>query len=283
MPDEPDLSGADRAPAALCVSIHDVAPYHWGLCERLLRGIAEVAPLPVTLLVVPDFHRRGNVPPDWYREALDARLAAGDELALHGHAHLDEGPPPATLPDWWRRRVLTAGEGEFATLPAAIAHARLMDGRRWFDARGWPLHGFVAPAWLLGDGAWRALAASPFLYTTTASHFHLLRPRLAQPMPVIAYSSRSLWRRAASLAWQAGHRLPAAQPARLALHPADAAHPAILQQAQRRLESLLRSRQAMTKHAFATALQAGQPHPVAAPAGLAAHRPQPRCQPSPLR
>lgn len=255
MTSNPAIMLPDMSPPALCVSIHDVAPSTWLQCERLLQAVAAVAPLQVSLLLVPDYHGLGDDTPPAYREAIEACRVRGHELVLHGHVHLDEGPPARNPLEWWRRRVLTADEGEFATLSAAPAHARLMKGRRWFEQRNWPVDGFVAPAWLLGPGAWRALRATSFRYTTTATHFHLLQPDIAVRMPVITYSTRSALRRAASLVWQGQRRLPASSPVQLALHPGDAQYPAVVSQAQRLLEGLLASRLAMTQQDYASTLE----------------------------
>jgi predicted deacetylase len=246
-------------PPALCVSIHDVAPATWRDCAQLLEALAPLAPLPLTLLVVPDYHGGGAALPAWYRHALERRLELGDELALHGWRHLDEGPPPAGWAERARRRLYTAGEGEFAAVPAATAERLLKAGRAWFAAQGWPLAGFVAPAWLLGPGAWAALAEPPpgvprFAYTTTLNGFHALAPRRSVAAPCLVYSTRSGLRRAASLAWNALPRGRSAPLLRLALHPADARHPALLRQAVSRLETLLAEREAMTKAQFAARL-----------------------------
>lgn len=236
--------------------MHDVAPETWPRCERLLEAVARVAPVPVTLLVVPNHHRRNLGVPTWYRDALAERVAAGDELALHGFFHVDDGPPPASLADWGRRRILTASEGEFSALPAPTARRRLYGGRKWFERHGWPVGGFVAPAWLLGRGAWHAVSNSPFVYTTTATHFHLLHPWQAIRAPAIAWSTRSRLRRAVSLLWHGLRPVPYDPPlVRLALHPDDALHPDVVRQALHLLERLLRERKAMTKLAFATALR----------------------------
>lgn len=233
-----------------------MAPATWPDCARWLAALPRG--LPLTLLVVPDYHGRGAALPAWYREALTQRLAGGDELALHGWRHLDDGPPPAGPVDWLRRRIYTAAEGEFAALPAAEAARRLAAGRAWFAAQGWPLAGFVAPAWLLGPGAWAALAVPPLLaYTTTLGHFHALAPRRTVAAPALAYSSRSALRRAASLACNALPRRAEGALLRVALHPADARHPAIVGQVLRRLESLLGEREAITKAQFAARLAAG--------------------------
>lgn len=240
----------------MCVSIHDVAPLTWSRCEQLLGALSRVARVPATLLVVPNYHRRGAGLPPRYRDALAERLAAGDELALHGFHHLDEGPPPTGVGEWVKRRVLTAAEGEFASLTRPAARRRLTAGREWFEAQGWPVHGFVPPAWLLGPGAWQAVAASPFAYTTTHRHLHLLHPWQAVPAPVLTWSTRSSLRRALSLAWNGLRAIPGGAPlVRLALHPDDALHPEVVRQAQHLLEVLLRDRVAMTKLAFARTLR----------------------------
>lgn len=259
----PLIAPAHSACRALCVSVHDVAPTTWGLCRRLIVALEEVAAVPLTLLVVPDYHRQGAGTPQWYHDALEAHRARGDELALHGYAHLDDSPPPRTPLEWWRRRIMTAGEGEFAALSQSEARHRLAAGLAWFKACGWPVEGFVAPAWLLSEGAWEALKASPLRYTTTATAFHLLHPRRALASRCVAYSTRSSLRRALSLGWNDwnAHRdaFDADGPVRLALHPDDARHPKVLAQICRLLEHLLHGRMPMTKGRLAAALLAGKP------------------------
>ena len=76
----------------------------------------------------------------------------------------------------------------------------------------------------------------------------------------LAYSTRSRLRRTLSLGWNGwnGRRgAYAGTPVRLALHPGDALHPAVLAQMRRLLEVLLCDHEAMTKAALAAALQAG--------------------------
>ncbi|MDX5410521.1 MAG: polysaccharide deacetylase family protein [Thauera sp.] len=239
--------------------MHDVAPATWTRCAALLRAVDEVAPVPLTLLVVPDYHRLGNGVPGWYAEAVDERLARGDETALHGFTHLDDAPAPRTPGAWWRRRVMTAGEGEFAALDADEAAGRLQAGLAWCRNQGWPVEGFVAPAWQLGAGAWQALTALPLRYTTTADAFHLLQPRRRFDAPALAWSTRSRARRALSLAWNGLRPLPGDRPLRLALHPDDARHPGVVRQIQRLLEHLLREREPVTKRALAATLDAAYP------------------------
>ncbi len=167
---------ADMPPAkrALCVSIHDVAPANWSDCLRLLDAVREVADIPLTWLVVPRFH--DSAAQSGPCEAMLSDLQTqGHELALHGYTHLDPAPSGLSLRDYLVRRVYTQREGEFAAISAAEARCRIELGLRWFNERGWSPAGFVAPAWLMGSEAWRALADFPFAYTTTYRHFHLLQ------------------------------------------------------------------------------------------------------------
>ncbi|WP_070099062.1 DUF2334 domain-containing protein [Azoarcus sp. KH32C] len=241
----------------MCVSLHDVAPETWPRCECLLNAVAAVARVPLTLLVVPNYHRHGDDIPRWYHEMLQDRRAMGDELALHGYVHYDEAARPHGPIDWWRRRVLTAGEGEFASLGRRATEGRLAAGLDWFQHQGWTPKGFVAPAWLLSEGAWRALETSPFAYTTTADAIHLLHPRRKLATRSLVYSTRSPLRRTLSLAWN-GHRQAAAAgtPVRLALHPNDSRYPEVIAQVQGLLERLLRDRTPMTKADFVARQQA---------------------------
>jgi hypothetical protein len=236
----------------LCVSLHDVAPATWPECERLLRAIREVADIPVTLLVVPAFHHQ-LADTACHDRHLEDRLALGDELALHGYTHLDEGPAPACLWDRFTRQIYTQGEGEFSALGFAEAKRRLTWGLEWFEQRGWPVKGFVAPAWLLSDEARQALQDFPFKYTTTFGRFHFLPEQRSLSSPSLVYSSRNGWgrmmsRQGATL-WSA--MLRSAPLVRFGLHPRDALYPRTVRHFQESIAALLQTRQAVTKASFA--------------------------------
>jgi predicted deacetylase len=241
------------------VSLHDVAPQTWTACERLLAAVRQVAQVPVTLLVVPDYHfeglRRFTAA---YRNALEACLARGDELALHGWAHRDTCPLAGGLGDTFRRTLVTAREGEFAALSSTAARVCLEEGVAWFHKHGWPLHGFIPPAWLMGAGAWEAVRSFPFDYTATRAHLHLLPERIAVPTRTFVYSARSQLRRGLSLVRSETLRqLPSGAPAvRLVLHPADAPHEPIVRHFQLVLRTLLDGSVAVTKAQLAAELRA---------------------------
>jgi predicted deacetylase len=253
---------------ALCVSIHDVAPDTWPQCERLWQALRAVADIPLTWLVVPRYH--GWAPPAPAMErALDAALALGHELALHGYTHLDTAPAPgAGLRTRFVRTVYTQSEGEFAAIGADEARERIALGLAWFAERGWPVRGFVPPAWLLGEAAWRVLREFPFEYTTTLSRFHLLPEQRSLWSPSLVYTARNAAGRLVSPRANAALALlMAPKPlVRFSLHPRDAQFPALVRHAQHLVARLLDDRVPCTKAGFASALRAGLvlPPPAAA-------------------
>lgn len=230
---------------SLAVVIHDAAPATRAACDRVLACVRRIAALPVTVLAVPDYHGGGS--DGGYERWLGAAAAAGDELALHGFTHRDDGQPRGFV-DHARRRWYTAGEGEFCALPQAEATRRLRLGMRWFEQCGWPLHGFVAPAWLVSAGTWQALDALGFEYTCTLSRVVSLPQRADLHSRSIVYSTRSGWRRALSLPWNAAvARSQRRRPLlRFELHPHDADHAAVRRGWMHLLESALAEREPVT-------------------------------------
>lgn len=261
---------------ALCVSIHDVAPSTWRLCHRLRVAIAEVAAIPVTLLVVPNYHRLPVEPSEMrhFQRFLERCLANGDELALHGFTHVDEGPAPRGVREFFWRRIFTLSEGEFSALTKAQADQILQRGLAWFAQHGWPVAGFVAPAWLMSQGSWDSLQQFGFLYTTSLRHFYrlkqtpplspslvatpLLTPAMKPAMTAaetcsLFYSTRHEAGRwlACRRNWHLVRRQHDRQLVRLGLHPKDALYPQLVRDSQALLSRLLVDHQAMQKVRFA--------------------------------
>lgn len=241
-----------KSARALCVSLHDVAPATWADCQKVLAAVQAVANIPLTLLVVPHWHRVRQPESQDFFSALERLQSRGCELALHGYTHLDEGPRPRHLMARFQRHVVTRSEGEFAGLDLEAARARLQAGIDWFGQRGWPLAGFVAPAWMMSDAAFGALSEFKFLYATRYREMVLLPDYLALHSPALVYTARNrvgdaLVRAAVGLM---ATRLVEAPLIRLALHPADAHHPATLQHAQRLIAALLQQCEPMTKAEF---------------------------------
>jgi predicted deacetylase len=212
-------------PAVLLV-LHDVAPSTWTDYQPFVEAVDALGNVPMTWLVVPNFHRHNTLDahPAFCR-MLDTRAARGDELALHGYFHDDQEPRPTTPRDWFMRRVYTH-EGEFYRLSRETALARLRDGIDVFQRRGWPLHGFVAPAWLMSDGTRQALRELPFSYTSDPQHLYRLPDFTAIDAPGLVWSARSAWRRGLSklVCEQREQRWCQAPMIRLGLHPVDMRH-----------------------------------------------------------
>jgi len=229
----------------LCVVLHDVAPATCGACQRVIDAIGDIGAVPLTLLAVPRYHC--EPPSSRFERWLTDRHALGDEVALHGYTHLDDGVPRGFI-DRLRRRHYTRGEGEFCDLPLPEAMRRLTAGARWFARLGLPLHGFVAPAWLIGPGTWEALRWIDLSYTCTLRRMVLLPERRYVESQSLVYSTASPWRRQASVAWN--RALAAAQRhnplLRLELHPHDADHGSVRRSWQRLLALHLAQRRAST-------------------------------------
>ena len=238
----------------VAIVVHDVAPATWPACRTLLSMIDALGAPPVTLLVVPHFHRGMHAGRDQaFIEALDSRVARGDELALHGLHHSDDAPPPRMLRAFAQRRLLTRSEGEFAAIGETEALDRLQQGIAFFAARRWPLQGFVPPAWLINDNTRRAIDACghPFGYVPVRGGIYRLPQWQLEPTANYCYSPDSRWRRGWSrlhTRWEAS-RHGDRRLLRLSLHPLDAAFPTVVAHWRTLIVSALRDRRAVTKRA----------------------------------
>ncbi|QXG29531.1 DUF2334 domain-containing protein [Pseudomonas viridiflava] len=206
--------------------LHDVAPHSWLMYEPFVAAVDKLGTVRMTWLVVPDFHRRSPLGDDTvFQQRMDERLERGDELALHGYYHCDDSPAPRTLRDYFMRRIYT-WEGEFYGLNTQQALARLEAGVEVFRRLDWPLHGFVAPAWLMSQGTREALSQLPLSYTSDPQHLFRLPDFTPIDAPGMVWSARSAWRRTASKLYSdfKEHRLRDASTIRLGLHPVDMLH-----------------------------------------------------------
>lgn len=211
---------------AVCLVLHDVAPSTWADYQPFVEAVDALRDVPMTWLVVPDFHRHDALDANpAFRRVLDARVARGDELALHGYYHDDQEPLPNNPRDWFMRRVYTH-EGEFYRLSREAALARLHAGLEMFQRYDWPVQGFVAPAWLMSEGARQALRELPLSYTSDPQHLYRLPDFSAIAAPGLVWSARSAWRRGLSkiLSDQREQRWREAPVIRLGLHPVDMRH-----------------------------------------------------------
>ncbi|QBF28291.1 DUF2334 domain-containing protein [Pseudomonas tructae] len=242
---------ADR-PSLLLV-LHDVAPQTWPDYQPFVEAVDTLGDIPMTWLVVPDFHKCNPLEQaPGFRLMLDRRLQRGDEMALHGYFHTDDSPPPRSLRDYLLRRVYTR-EGEFYSLGQAQAQARLEAGIELFQRYGWPLAGFVAPGWLMSDGTRQVLRQLPLRYTSDPQHIYHLPEFDPIPAPGLVWSARSNWRRGVSkiLCHAYEVQLRHAPVIRLGVHPVDMRHGLSRQYWLKTLQRLLhQGREPLTKSAW---------------------------------
>ena len=231
----------------LLLSVHDVTPAHTDRIAALEAGIAGWTGGSATyaMLVVPDFHGRAPIVADrTFQGWLRARADAGVEMLLHGWFHRDNATHSGAAA--WKARHMTAGEGEFLGLTLAQARARLRDGRALLEEiLGRAVTGFVAPAWLYGEGARAALAEEGFAFAE--EHMRVWRPGDGAVLargPVVSYASRSRARVLSSLAWSrvATTALAGLPTVRVALHPHDVDVPALERESGRAVRGFLRHR-----------------------------------------
>ena len=211
---------------SLLVSIHDVTPALadgvarlWEIC--LSRGVRPA------LLVVPHWH--GAWPLEahprfvaWLRE----RAAEGTDIVLHGERH-DEVGLPRSMVATLRAFGRTRREGEFLMLDEAAAGERIARGRTRLQSLGLDPIGFVPPAWLAGEAAFRAVGAAGLRFSEDDRAIRLFPSGRRLSSPVVRWSARSPARAWASVAvaqvrWALQRR--AAYP-RIALHPQDLGQP----------------------------------------------------------
>lgn len=241
----------DSSPA-MCVVLHDVAPQTWPHYASFVASIDQLGAVPLTLLVVPDFHRQGALDRHpMFCRVIDERLARGDEVVLHGYHHDDPGPTGPNPANWLMRRIYTH-EGEFYALGASEATARIERGLALFDRLSWPTRGFVPPAWLMSEGTRQALRQFDFTYTSDLSGLIHLPDCRHEAAPTLVWSARSPWRRSLSRLWNDAKLKQSAKAPllRLGLHPIDMQHASSRRYWLRRLELLLDQRVAMTKSAW---------------------------------
>ena len=236
--------------SAVCVSLHDVAPVTWPLCARILSMLDAIGPVPVTLLVVPNYHKKNPIGAhSIFLRAIEDRIARGDEVALHGFYHLDDAPSPTHPWEWIQRRVLTQREGEFAAISVQEATARLERGLCLMNHLKWPIKGFIAPAWLLGAAVRTVLSTLPFTYTTTHKGIYRLPDWHLTPSTPLVYSVRSAWRRI--LSYPVNNSLQVLHQKkpllRLSLHPVDAHFESVMTHWASLVSRALKTRQPMTK------------------------------------
>jgi hypothetical protein len=139
---------------------------------------------------------------------------------------------------------MTASEGEFLGLSRAEAAERITEGRNLLEnVIGRAIDGFVAPAWLYGEGALEALHDAGV--SVAEDHLRVWSPASGKQLargPVITWASRTRMRLASSLAAAAILRHAPLEVLRIGVHPPDVRHPALLASIEATLGRARRSR-----------------------------------------
>jgi predicted deacetylase len=145
-------------------------------------------------------------------------------------------------------RIYTMDEGEFFDLRYDEALRLIQKARDDFETHGFHPTGFIAPAWLLGAEAERAVIDAGMSYTTTLRTVRDFGGGRIMHSQSLVYSVRSGWRRVSSLAWNRSlfRRLTTNPLLRLGIHPPDIDHPAIWNQIGEIIGEALVDRQVVT-------------------------------------
>ena len=235
-----------RGEYLLLASIHDVSPRFESEVDRLLEILKPHVGERLAMLVVPNHWGDAPIEPGSpFATKLRGWAESGVEMFLHGYFHRDRSRHGGTA-DRLRARLMTAGEGEFLGLSRDEASARIADGRALVeDVIGRPVDGFVAPAWLYGEGALSALSDSGI--ALAEDHWRVWSPptgaRLASG-PVITWASRTRMRLASSLMAAAALRRAPIDVLRIGVHPPDCRHPALVRSIEKTFGIAGRTRRA---------------------------------------
>lgn len=251
------MSAGSRA-RKLVVSLHDATPFHLNRMRKAESVFRDLGLAKLTYLYVPEYH--GGYPsaadPGFVAFCRADRPFAVD-WHLHGYRHLEDAAPAAGgAGDFLKRRLLTAGEGEFLALDAEAQKRKLKAGRESFRAcLGREPVGFVAPAWLFNADLAPALKGLGFRFTEDQRRMYRVDTGARLESPVITWATRTFLRKYGSLVvcpllarlWSD------AQVLRVAMHPFDFDHPETVRSIRAVLRRVMRGRE----QAFAADLDFG--------------------------
>jgi uncharacterized protein len=233
-----------RSEPSMLVSIHDVSPRFECEVDRLLALLHPHVGDRLAMLVVPNHWGEAPIVPG---SAFASRLRAwsdqGIEMFLHGFYHRDTTAHGRSS-DRLRARLLTAGEGEFLGLTRLEAVERIEEGRSLVaDIIGRDVDGFVAPAWLYGEGAREALESCGL--PIAEDHWRVWSPVQQRNLvrgPVITWATRTQVRLASSLVAAAALRHAPTPVLRVGVHPPDCHHPGVVRSIDTTLTAMARRR-----------------------------------------
>ncbi len=258
----------------LVISLHDATPFHLERMQRAEAVFRELGISKITYLLVPEYH--GGYPSaastefiTWCRGSRSFRV----DWHLHGYHHLETWPVKDANPgetggteehgsagktqsgahsesgsasDAFKRKFMTAGEGEFLALDAASQRQKLRDGREVFRACvGSDPQGFVAPAWLFNASLQPVLKEAGFRFTEDHRRIYDVERGISVESPVITWATRTFLRKYGSLIvcptlarlWVGRDVL------RVAMHPFDFDHDITVASIRNVLKRVMRDRE----------------------------------------
>jgi uncharacterized protein len=228
----------------LLASIHDVSPRFESDVDRLVSALQPYVGARMALLVIPNHWGESPlIPGTPFATRLRNFAASGSEIFLHGYFHRDHANHKRII-DQVRAGWLTAGEGEFLAVSRSDATERIQRGRALLeDITGVAIAGFIAPAWLYGEGAIEALrdCAVPI----AEDHLRVWSPidgRVLSRSPVITWASRTPARLRSSLLTAAVLRHAPMSVLRVGVHPSDCRSPELLRSIEKTFCVATRSR-----------------------------------------
>lgn len=228
----------------LLASIHDVSPRFESEVAALVDLLRPEVGNRIAMLVVPNHW--GDAPlvaGSPFAARLRSWAEEGFEMFLHGYFHRDASTHDRAS-NRMRSRLMTAGEGEFLGLSREAAGVRLAEGKSLIeDILGRPVAGFIAPAWLYGEGALQAVAEARF--PLAEDHFRVWSPASGAQLargPVITWASRTPLRLASSLAAAAALRRLPIRALRVGVHPPDIRHDRLVRSISKTLSVVRRGR-----------------------------------------
>lgn len=257
-------TGPSQKVRKVLVSLHDATPFHLERMRKAEAVFRELGIAKITYLFVPEYH--GGYPTGGdaaFGDFCRQRRPFAVDWHLHGFQHLEAHASPAAVAagespqagsgavaDAFKRRFMTAGEGEFLALDAGSQRRKLTAGKEAFRAcLGQDPLGFVAPAWLFNAALPGVLKEMGFRYTEDHRRIYRVDTGAELASPVITWATRTWLRKYGSLlVCPALSRWWAHTPVlRVAMHPFDFDHPETVAN----IKSVLRRVLALREQVFA--------------------------------
>jgi uncharacterized protein len=254
------------------ISLHDVTPVHWERIQKAEQNVKRWGIEKLNYLLIPDYHyhsthhRSDAGLEKEFDQWLQEKQGSQFQWILHGYYHLERPPENSdgdddkkeneknaagSLSNQFKRKYLTAGEGEFLELAPAEIRNRIKKGCEVF--RQQTQHSpdmFIAPAWLYNCHLYPVLREYGIRTTEDHSGIHFLDTNSEnektrfQPAPVITWATRTLLRKFTS---QIGcpqlNRLYSNKSLiRVAMHPFDFDHPGTVRSIEKVIKSVIKNR-----------------------------------------